>query len=83
MYRCRLPDDAPVAGHAMKKKAPPSSEGLIVPHDPASTKFVTDLIAQGKAARAGPDGKVPSGATFEIVGETEEGHPILRRRRFQ
>jgi hypothetical protein len=66
----------------MKKKAPESSTDLIVPNDPASTKYVNDLVAQGKAMRAGADGALPPGATHEIVGETETGVPILRRRRF-
>jgi hypothetical protein len=66
----------------MKKKTPLGSADLIVPSDPASTKYVNDLIEQGKAARAGADGALPPGATHESVGETETGAPILRRRRF-
>ncbi|HEV7462650.1 MAG TPA: hypothetical protein VGN85_01910 [Methyloceanibacter sp.] len=66
----------------MKKKTPPGSADLIVSSDPASTKYVNDLVEQGKSARAGADGALPPGATHEIVGETEIGVPILRRRRF-
>jgi hypothetical protein len=66
----------------MKKKAQQSSADLIVPNDLASTKYVNDLVEQGKAARPGADGALPPGATHEIVGETETGAPILRRKRF-
>jgi hypothetical protein len=66
----------------MKKRAAQSSADLIVPNDPASTKYVNDLVEQGKAVRPGADGTLPPGVTHEIVGETETGAPILRRRRF-
>lgn len=58
------------------------SDDLIVPKDAASTSFVKGLVARGQAARLAPDGSLPPGATHEIVGETETGLPILRRRRF-
>jgi hypothetical protein len=54
----------------------------IVGEDAASRAFVDGLIARGEAARPGPDGKLPPHATHEIVGETPDGRPILRRRRF-
>jgi hypothetical protein len=66
----------------MKKKVQKDSADLIVPSDPASIKYVTDLVSQGKAVPARADGTLPPGATHEIVGETETGAPILRRRRF-
>jgi hypothetical protein len=43
--------------------------------------FVDGLVARGQAAKA-VDGKLPPGATHEIVGEDEQGHPIVVRRRF-
>jgi hypothetical protein len=55
---------------------------LIVPNDAASASFVQALVARGQAARPDPNGYLPSGATHEIVGQTEGGLPILRRRRF-
>jgi hypothetical protein len=59
-----------------------SNDGLIVPKDPASESFVKGLLARGQAARLDKNGVLPPGATHEIVGETESGLPILRRRRF-
>jgi hypothetical protein len=56
--------------------------GDIVPHDAETTAFVKGLVERGEAARPNPDGTLPPGATHEIVGETESGLPILRRRRF-
>jgi hypothetical protein len=43
--------------------------------------FVDGLIARGQAAKA-VDGKLPPGATHEIVGEDDQGRPIVVRRRF-
>lgn len=57
-------------------------EGLIVPKDDASASYVKGLVARGQAARPNADGSLPHGATHEIVGETESGLPILKRRRF-
>jgi hypothetical protein len=65
---------------ARKKKEP--SDDDIVANDPATISFVRALVARGQAARADPSGNLPAGATHEIVGETKEGVPILRRRRF-
>ena len=44
-------------------------------------KFIRDLIERGEAARRNPDGSLPDGATHEIVGEDENGEPIVVRRR--
>ena len=57
-------------------------DDLIVPKDAASTAYVKGLVARGQAVRLEKDGSLPPGATHEIVGETETGLPILRRRRF-
>jgi hypothetical protein len=47
----------------------------------AKEKFVEDLLIRGEAAKA-KEGKLPPGATHEIVEETEKGLPEVRRRRF-
>jgi len=57
-------------------------EGAIVPDDPAKESFVRALVERGEAATAGPSGKLPPGATHEIVGVTASGAPIVVRRRF-
>lgn len=46
-------------------------------------RFVRDLLARGEAAKA-IDGKLPKGATHEIVAEPGEGEslPKVVRRRF-
>ena len=59
----------------------PSDEDII-PTDAAARSFVEALIARGQAARADATGALPPRATHEIVGETADGQPILRRRRF-
>ena len=64
-----------------KKKTQDRDEDLIVPKDESSASFVQALVARGQAARPNPDGTLPKGATHEIVGTTEKGSPILRRRR--
>ena len=58
------------------------SDDDIVPSDPSSRSFVEALIARGQAARVNAEGTLPPRATHEIVGETADGLPILRRRRF-
>ncbi len=45
-------------------------------------EFVRGVVARGEAAKADRHGRLPPGATHEIVGETEDGLPKLRRRRF-
>jgi hypothetical protein len=64
------------------KKTKDSDDDLIVPKDDASAAFVKGLVARGQAARPNKDGSLPKGVTHEIVGETESGLPILKRRRF-
>lgn len=59
-----------------------ADNATIVPTDAESRAFVQGLIDRGEAVRVPPGGKLPPGATHEIVGETEAGLPILRRRRF-
>jgi hypothetical protein len=66
---------------ATGKNRKTDDDDLIVPKDPASVAFVKGLLARGQAARPNSDGTLPPGTTHEIVGETEAGLPILRRRR--
>jgi hypothetical protein len=65
-----------------KKAKQDQGEDLVVPKDESSASFVQALVARGQAVRANPDGSLPIGATHEIVGTTDKGLPILRRRRF-
>ncbi len=58
------------------------AEDLIIPEDRETQSFVMGLVARGQAARVNADGSLPPGVTHEIVGETKQGLPILRRRRF-
>ena len=48
---------------------------------PAAELFVKGVLVRGEAARA-VRGKLPPGVTHEIVGKSEAGLPILKRRRF-
>ena len=48
----------------------------------AAEEFKRGVLARGEASKATKRGKLPPGATHEIVGETEAGLPKLRRRRF-
>jgi len=66
----------------MARKNRKGDDDLIVPKDTTSVSFVQGLVARGQAAHANKDGSLPPGATHEIVGKTETGLPILRRRRF-
>jgi hypothetical protein len=61
---------------------PGDNQEAIVPHDEASRKFVQDLIARGEAVEIAPGAPLPPGATHEIVGKTETGLPIVKRRRY-
>lgn len=56
--------------------------GAIVPDSVEKKAFVNGLVASGQAARALADGSLPRGATHEIIGETADGLPIVKRRRF-
>jgi hypothetical protein len=57
-------------------------DDVIVPKDEASVAFVRAVVQRGEAVRVPPGGSLPPGATHEIVGETTDGLPILRRKRF-
>src|SRR5215210_1927719 len=47
----------------------------------AEREFTAAAIARGDAQYAGPDGKLPPGATHEITDEPS-GERVVRRRRF-
>ena len=64
------------------KSKPPQGDDVIIPTDEASMEFVRGLIKRGEAVRLAPNAPLPPGVTHEIIGETEAGVPILRRRRF-
>jgi hypothetical protein len=65
-----------------KRGKKPAAPEQIVPNDPASISFVRGLMARGEAARADAQGRLPPGATHEILGVTADGLPIVVRRRF-
>jgi hypothetical protein len=46
----------------------------------ATRKFVQGVLARGEAVPAGEP--LPPGATHEIVGQDEDGEPVLARRRY-
>jgi molybdopterin biosynthesis enzyme len=69
-------DDAP------SQATPRDDQEPIVPHDEASKAYVQGLVARGEAVRVAPGAPLPAGATHEIVGETETGLPIVKRRRY-
>jgi hypothetical protein len=48
----------------------------------ARAAFERGLLERGEAAVADETGKLPPGATHEIVGQDADGRPILKRRRF-
>jgi hypothetical protein len=48
----------------------------------AEEAFIRGVMERGEAAKPDRDGKLPSGATHEIVEEVEGGLPKIRRRRF-
>jgi hypothetical protein len=54
----------------------------LAPRTPEEKAFVEGLVARGEAVKIAPGGALPPGATHEIVGETETGAPIVKRRRF-
>jgi hypothetical protein len=48
----------------------------------AQEAFERGIIERGEAAVADEKGRLPPGATHEIVGHDASGRPILKRRRF-
>ena len=64
------------------KAARPAKETALPPvsRSAAELHFTETTIIRGEAAPAGE--ALPSGATHEIAGHDESGHPILKRKRF-
>jgi hypothetical protein len=62
------------------KAAKPKKKTAIA--ETAKTAFVRGLVARKEAAPAGKDGKLPPGATHEIVGRSATGEPVVKRNRF-
>jgi hypothetical protein len=61
------------------KPAPPAEPPAC--DEAAEKAHIESLVATGQAAKRDAQGKLPAGATHEIV-ETEEGKPKVVRRRF-
>ena len=49
----------------------------------AEEAFIRGLLERGEAAKADENGNLPPGATHEIIGVSESGLPIVRRRRYK
>ena len=73
------PPPPPVPAQAVPVQAAPKR---IVPDDPATSAFVKGIVERGEAALPDSAGRLPAGATHEIVGQAPNGLPILVRRRF-
>jgi hypothetical protein len=48
----------------------------------AEARFKRDIITRGEAAYVDDNGKLPPGATHEIIRRNAEGEPQIVRRRF-
>jgi hypothetical protein len=48
----------------------------------AREAYEKGILVRGEAAVADERGRLPPGATHEIIGHDENGRPILKRRRF-
>ena len=59
----------------------PKADETIIPNDEASISYVNGLIARGEAVELAPGARLPPGVTYEIIGKTDSGAPILKRRR--
>jgi hypothetical protein len=68
--------DRPIEGHRL------GVGPLIEPIDDMTAAFVRHHVERGTAIHPPADGKLPPGVTHLIVGETEDGAPILQRARF-
>ena len=67
-----------VTGDADRPGQSGTHDGPTKPRTPEEQAFVRGLVERGEAARPGRDGKLPPGATHEIVGEGPDGLPIVR-----
>jgi hypothetical protein len=59
-----------------------ADKDVIVPKDEATIAFVRGLVQRGEAVRLAPGAPLPPRVTHEIVGETDAGEPVVKRRRF-
>jgi hypothetical protein len=50
--------------------------------DKYARAFKRGILERGEAALPDPSGKLPPGATHEIVGQSPDGLPEVKRRRF-
>ena len=65
------------------KRSDATSEKYKEELDPASERFIRDLLIRGEAARPTPEGDLPPGATHRIVEDDKEGGlPTIERERF-
>jgi hypothetical protein len=64
------------------KRSDPEDPDRVEKKRKAEEAFIRGLIERGEAAHADAEGKLPPGATHEIVGVSESGVPIVVRRRF-
>ena len=71
-----------MAESGSKGSEPKDIQGVIAPDTDEKIAFIKNLVANGQAAKAKPDGSLPPGVTHEIVGEAPSGLPIVKRRRF-
>jgi hypothetical protein len=61
---------------------PSETPGAAGPLSDAEAAFQRGVIERGEAAEADDKGRLPPGATHEIIGHDDDGRPILKRRRF-
>ncbi len=66
---------------ARATRAPASRTAVNQIAKPAADLFVKGVLVRGEAAKA-VKGKLPPGATHEIIGKGDAGLPIIKRRRF-
>jgi hypothetical protein len=62
--------------------APASAQAATERERQAREAYERGIIERGEAAPADEKGRLPPGATHEIIGYDETGRPILKRRRF-
>jgi hypothetical protein len=65
-----------------KKSAPAKKKQKTPDEKAAAERFVKDVLTRGEAAKPDEHGKLPSGATHEIVEECEGELPKIKRKRF-
>ncbi len=51
--------------------------------EPATERFVNDLLVRGEAAKLAPNGKLPLEATHVIEKQNEDGTAAVRRVRYK